>query len=180
MIACICMHSRTRALDNSSTYDTTIQLHAQILHNEKSYLQDAIQGGDNESSPAAQGLLLASQATTIAVMALPLLLLSFSDTGLLFSLLGGLASAVMGFRRGVGGVKCARLCLRLCGLHVCIVASCSSLQPQASRRMLQRYSAAVWALPHSSSHAAAYDDMCRHMCDVIHLGCCPAALQDLV
>eukprot|EP00879_Flechtneria_rotunda_P005368 GHRR01005656.1.p1 GENE.GHRR01005656.1~~GHRR01005656.1.p1 ORF type:complete len:1010 (+),score=343.06 GHRR01005656.1:121-3150(+) len=69
-----------------------------IISDQQGYLSTAF-GSD------LPGLTAASQYSTVAVMAVPVLLLSFSDTGLLFSLVGGLTSAWIGFRRGVGSIK---------------------------------------------------------------------------
>lgn len=46
-----------------------------------------------------------SHATTLVALAVPVILLSFSDTGLIFSVVGAAVSAVEGFRRGVGSIK---------------------------------------------------------------------------
>jgi len=47
----------------------------------------------------------ASHALYVIVLALPIILVSLCDTGLLYSLVGALCSAALGFRRGVGSVK---------------------------------------------------------------------------
>jgi hypothetical protein len=46
-----------------------------------------------------------SHATTLVALAVPVILLSFSDTGLIFSLVGAALSALEGFQKGVGSVK---------------------------------------------------------------------------
>jgi hypothetical protein len=46
-----------------------------------------------------------SHATVGTALAVPVILLSFSDTGLIFSLVGAAVSALQGFEKGVGSIK---------------------------------------------------------------------------
>jgi len=71
----------------------------QIVKGRSSYLGDAL---EMEQNPVVTAV---SQATTLVALAVPVILLSFSDTGLIFSLVGAAVSALEGFQRGVGSIK---------------------------------------------------------------------------
>lgn len=68
------------------------------MDNRTSYLSGALDLEQPEVSAV-------SHATTLVALAVPVILLSFSDTGLIFSLVGAALSALEGFRKGVGSMQ---------------------------------------------------------------------------
>lgn len=70
----------------------------QIINGENPLLSAAV-GADSEASTTAADVLVA-----VAVAA-PVVLLSLSDTGIFFQLVGAAVSSAGGIRRGVGSIK---------------------------------------------------------------------------
>lgn len=64
-----------------------------------SYLGGALDLGTSSVAEAV------SHATVATALVVPVILLSFSDTGLIFSLVGAAVSALEGFEKGVGSIK---------------------------------------------------------------------------
>jgi hypothetical protein len=72
----------------------------QIVNRNTSFLSGAV---DTEQNP--QVVVKVGNAMTCTALAVPVILLSLSDTGLLFSLVGAALSAFEGFQKGVGSIK---------------------------------------------------------------------------
>lgn len=64
----------------------------------RGFLPDAVDVDNRQVSAVGH-------AITIVALAVPVILLSFSDTGLIFSLVGAALSAVEGFQKGVGSIR---------------------------------------------------------------------------
>jgi len=54
---------------------------------------------------AKSGADIASDVFIITALAAPVVLMSFSDTGMFFSVVGAMVSAAEGFKRAVGSIK---------------------------------------------------------------------------
>jgi hypothetical protein len=77
----------------------------QIEERRESYLSEVFDT-DQTARPSTHSVVLkVGHATTLVALAVPVALLSFSDTGLLFSLVGAALSAFEGFQKGVGSLK---------------------------------------------------------------------------
>lgn len=72
----------------------------QIVARRTSFLSGAVDTEHNVDIVVKVG-----NAMTCTALAVPVILLSLSDTGLLFSLVGAALSAFEGFQKGVGSVK---------------------------------------------------------------------------
>lgn len=73
----------------------------QIVKGPSSYLGGALNLGQ-EAAGVGEAV---SHATVATALVVPVILLSFSDTGLIFSLVGAAVSALEGFEKGVGSIK---------------------------------------------------------------------------
>lgn len=70
-----------------------------MARDQSTYLGGAIEKDNNLIVAAV------AHATMLVAMAVPVILLSFSDTGLIFSVVGAAVAAVEGFNKGVGSIK---------------------------------------------------------------------------
>lgn len=59
----------------------------------------------NVHQSSQPGASTASNVLILTALAFPVVLMSFSDTGMFFSVVGALVSAARGFKRGVGSIK---------------------------------------------------------------------------
>jgi hypothetical protein len=74
----------------------------QIVNGNSNILGDAFEASVQVNK---DNTFKASHAIIVIVLAVPIMLVSLCDTGLIYSLVGALFSAAVGFRRGVGSVR---------------------------------------------------------------------------
>eukprot|EP00775_Hariotina_reticulata_P008714 gene8714-8895_t len=74
----------------------------EVINGNSNILGDAFEASEQINK---DNTFKASHAIIVIVVAVPIMLVSLCDTGLIYSLVGALFSAAVGFRRGVGSVR---------------------------------------------------------------------------